>query len=588
LKLRIAPDKCRFVCVLILSLLTAAGASAQVNNSRVVRNPPKLRTSSKGAPVAHSLEALSTGLPSLGETVLNLNVVYTDGGIWNPATNREDRVRLRSYQGDAIDPNAPFVSPTVEVSPGDTLRITLNNQLPKDPTCTSPASVNTPHCFNGTNLHTHGLWVNPGGNGDNVLISINPGVSFQYEYKIPPDHPAGTFWYHTHRHGSTALQVSSGMAGALIVRGKRVPSATSNGDLDTLLRGTSRQPFTERIVVMQQIQYACRDDQGKIKVDPVDKSYRCDEKDVGSVEGYDQFGPPTWRNSGRYTSINGLVLPTFSGTRAGVPERWRVAHGGVRDTISLQFLELKGGARTTNGLKATDNDGFVRENCAGPPVTQYLIAADGLTLSSAIKSAITVFQPGYRWDALISFPKVGTYCVINAAAPASNVGQTAPSRQLLGFVSVETGTGVQGDPSLHVTDALIRAANQNMPASIRSKVIADMRAGMRLDSFIAHADVKDGDVTGKQTLTFNIDINQNPVQFQIDGRSYDTGRIDRVLRLGGVDEWTNQIRFRGSSLSHPCESFSDCEDSRSERKRCQLARGKRRFRVSRWNTRSSV
>ena len=26
----------------------------------------------------------------------------------------------------------------------------------------------------------------------------------QYEVHIPEDHPAGTFWYHAHKHGSTA------------------------------------------------------------------------------------------------------------------------------------------------------------------------------------------------------------------------------------------------------------------------------------------------------------------------------------------------------------------------------------------------
>lgn len=71
----------------------------------------------------------------------------------------------------------------------------LHNELPPDPTCsTRGGSANTPHCFNGTNLHSHGLWVNPNGNSDNVLVSIDPGVTFQYEYNIPPDHPAGTFW----------------------------------------------------------------------------------------------------------------------------------------------------------------------------------------------------------------------------------------------------------------------------------------------------------------------------------------------------------------------------------------------------------
>ncbi len=105
-----------------------------------------------------------------------------------------------------MNPGIPYVSPTISILPGETIRITLNNRLPSDPSCIKETKqVNVPHCFNGTNLHTHGLWVNPSGNGDNVLISVNPGVSFQYEYKVPTDHPAGTFWYHTHRHGSTAF-----------------------------------------------------------------------------------------------------------------------------------------------------------------------------------------------------------------------------------------------------------------------------------------------------------------------------------------------------------------------------------------------
>lgn len=42
-----------------------------------------------------------------------------------------------------------------------------------------------------------------------VLLRIAPGVEFQYEYNIPAYHPAGTYWYPPHLHGSTALQVSS-------------------------------------------------------------------------------------------------------------------------------------------------------------------------------------------------------------------------------------------------------------------------------------------------------------------------------------------------------------------------------------------
>ncbi len=282
------------------------------------------------------------------EFKLDLRVVYTEGTIFNPASGRFDQVKLRSYQGAKIDPKYPFISPMIEVDPGDTIRITLRNQLPKDETCLKSwtVGVNTPHCFNGTNLHTHGLWVNPAGNSDNVLISVNPGVDFQYEYNVPSDHPAGTFWYHTHRHGSTAMQVSSGMAGALIVRGNRPPrrknSKIENGDVDVLLRPTKTQSFRERVVVAQQIQYACRD---KATGNDQDQ-YRQQlplrpEGDVGEIDKYDVFGVTAgvsnWSISGRYTTLNGRMMPTFKGAKAGQIERWRVIHGGVRDTINLEF-----------------------------------------------------------------------------------------------------------------------------------------------------------------------------------------------------------------------------------------------------------
>jgi hypothetical protein len=72
---------------------------------------------------------------------------------------------------------------------------------------------------NTTNLHTHGLHVSPALGSDDVMdVRIAPGESFSYTYRIPDDHAAGTFWYHPHFEGSTALQVAGGAAGALIVR----------------------------------------------------------------------------------------------------------------------------------------------------------------------------------------------------------------------------------------------------------------------------------------------------------------------------------------------------------------------------------
>lgn len=533
---------------------TAAVAPADPQtDDRAVINPPLIELY-RGAKPRGTLLGLPPEVTRRGgEVSLDLTIGYTDSAIYNPATGRKDKVRLRSYAGAAINAARPYVAPTIEVAPGDTVRVTLRNTLPSDPSCiAAAANPNIPHCFNGTNLHTHGLWVSPAGNSDNVLLSINPGVSFQYQYNIPPDHPAGTFWYHSHRHGSTALQVSSGMAGALIVRGERLPSAEANGDIDTLLKA-----LPERVLVLQQIQYACLDAAGAIKVERDAEgrvvAWPCDSGDVGGIEfyrdptGYGLFGPGSWDQSGRYTSINGIVLPAFQ-AKAGQIERWRLIHGGVRDTIDLQFRALKPEAEAAiNRLKAADADRFIADNCSGPPLPYHLIAADGLTMAAVQPVTQTILQPGYRNDALVMFPVAGKYCVINGAIPASaSVSREARNRRLLGIVKVAPGRAVE-DVNRAVAAELIAAAEKTMPRPVRAQVMSDLRDGLKLTKFIAHPDIGEDEITGTQSLTFFIDTSATPPEFQINGRPYDPNRVDRKLRLGGVDEWTMQSRF----ASHP-------------------------------------
>jgi len=536
---------------------------------RIVENPPLLGLRKDAAPSTTLMALPQTGLRVGSERELYLNIEYTDGKLYNPSIGRDDHVRLRSYVGTDTSAQRPYVAPTIEVTPGDTVRITLNNKLPADPTCIEwkKEDVNTPHCFNGTNLHSHGLWVSPTGNSDNVLLTINPNVIFQYEYNIPPDHPAGTFWYHPHRHGSTALQVGSGMAGALIVRGDRLPGEKTNGDIDTLLVSRNGRPMAERILVLQQIQYACLDDNGKVKKDSKGNIIWNCPSDPNSktgtygIESYDQFGPGSWAESGRYTSINGEILPTFKHAKAGEIERWRLVHGGVRDTISLEFRKLKAGAPSINSLKTADADRYIGDNCTGDPIPYHVIASDGLTMAAAWQTTLTTLQPGYRSDLLVVFPDAGTYCVVDTSAPASgSVSQIEESRQLLGLVAADPGTPV---PDIHryLTEELVAAAEHAMPGPVRSRVVADLKDGLKLTGFTPHSDIQDSEVTGKQELAFFIDVSKTPPQFEVSNRlgapfdpakpfdpePYDPKRIDRFLTLNGVDEWTLQSRF----VSHP-------------------------------------
>ena len=81
---------------------------------------------------------------------LSLDVVQADVNI--PCGGVTHTGKVRTYNGQ-------IPGPTLYVHPGDRLHITLHNSLPADdPTCVSP-TPNWPHCFNTTNLHTHGLHV---------------------------------------------------------------------------------------------------------------------------------------------------------------------------------------------------------------------------------------------------------------------------------------------------------------------------------------------------------------------------------------------------------------------------------------------
>ncbi|MBL8300066.1 MAG: multicopper oxidase domain-containing protein [Rhodanobacteraceae bacterium] len=491
-----------------------------------------------------------------------LNIRLTNGRIYNPATQRFDQVRLRSYVAEGIphDPFTPFVAPTLRAKPGDTIRIALNNELEPQPNCTPP-NINTPHCFNSTNLHSHGLWVSPTGNSDNVLITIRPKVSFEYEYNIPPTHPAGTFWYHPHLHGSTALQVSSGMAGALIVHGDRAPTPTRTGDIDTLLRDESGASYKERIVLFQQVAYACRtnpdDPNSPIKKNP-DGTWACDRGDVGTINNYDQLGFGVWGPSGRYTSINGQIMPRFPEAVAGRVERWRNIHAGIRDSINLQFVPMRSGAKLTALRKPGDHEKWISRNCVGAPLTQFEIASDGLTHERAIRRTQTLLQPGYRSDLLMVFPTAGTWCVIDGNIPATgSVSGETESRRLLGTVSVAPGLPVGNDPAEYLARTLVRSASRWMPADVKEKVVADLVDGLRLNAFVPHASITDEELTkvknpcttnpalpatSAQCVTFNIANGK----FMVNDQPYDP-KTARTLTLGNVEEWM----LASAAGSHP-------------------------------------
>ncbi|MEI6379367.1 MAG: multicopper oxidase family protein [Cyanobacteriota bacterium ELA615] len=111
--------------------------------------------------------------------------------------------KLGGQDANLIAYNGQIPGPTLEAKPGDTVRIRFTNKLSQS-----------------SNLHYHGLHIPNTGNADNAFLEVPPGETFNYEFTLPKNHQAGTFWYHPHIHHMTADQVFGGLAGLFIVRGE--------------------------------------------------------------------------------------------------------------------------------------------------------------------------------------------------------------------------------------------------------------------------------------------------------------------------------------------------------------------------------
>ncbi len=467
------------------------------------------------------------------------------GEIYNPWTLSNDAVELRSFQGPGTE-EAAFVAPEIRVRPGQRLRIAIDNQL-----AACPEGPEAAPCYNETNLHTHGLWVSPAGNSDNVMITVRPGEQFQYEYDIPVDHPAGTFWYHPHQHGNGNVQVGSGMAGPLIVTGDRAPTLTTPGDIDILLRD-ERGAFAERVLLFQQIHYGCYDAAGEVKGRMVDGVYIrpwvCEPGETGRLDRNDQDW--NWENSGRFTGVNGRVQPVLTGAVAGRFERWRMIQGTPDEAVRMRLYRLAADAPDLRTVTGEGQAEWRIRNCLGAPLQMWKIASDGLTGAQVRPTDEAVLFPGERVDVLTWFPAAGRYCVVHDTTRTTSTDN--PSRMLAVLeVGEGEGTAPDTDPTALLQTRLIAAAEQVMSspeqAAIRQAVVANLEDGLKVPAFVWHPTVTPEEVTGYREILLSIVETPKDALFHINGRSYEHGRIDQFLPLGGVEEWY----LTAVAASHP-------------------------------------
>ena len=113
-----------------LGMAIFASAAAQAQLGTEVSDPPALQPLEAPSP-----ELVGGSGRDGDEQVLDLNIQYVPGKIFNPATAVYDDVNLRSYTRPGIQPNSRYISPAIHTRPGQTVRVKLHNKLPADSTC---------------------------------------------------------------------------------------------------------------------------------------------------------------------------------------------------------------------------------------------------------------------------------------------------------------------------------------------------------------------------------------------------------------------------------------------------------------------
>lgn len=442
-----------------------------------------------------------------------------------------DPVCLRSYKllrynGNEVgldEHELKFVGPTLKVKPGDLLNIKIVNHL-NDNDCNEKAglirAVPSPDKFNITNLHTHGLEVSPAGNSDNVYVGIKPNKSFQYEFVIPEDHPPGTFWYHPHYHESTAMQVGSGMAGALIVDGIKEDS------LDKVLGKLNIKDEYDKVFVLQQIPYQCKRASDIAPGSGPDVSLDCGSQEYRLVQHFlASFDMQQWQGLGRHTIINGQLLPVITMKPREV-QRWRFIHAGVQETVSLSLCK-EGNCQGSDQLKMGE------------------IAVDGLARGGIeyYDEDKIELQPGYRSDVLVQAPDgQGIYKLVDRSVPADrSVTGTDEPRDVIALVKIEDVT----PPSDGTTTPL--------PTELPD---AD-----DLKPQFAH--IEEEDVATRRQLSFYLKCSQTGCEFQVDGKEYDVNDPPVALNLGNTEQWELvSVRFNHPFHIHvnPFEVITTTED----------------------------
>lgn len=410
--------------VLLLMLVASAATLSQAQQGPALTQPVQLCPQNGVLSASLQVQLTPYVLPGTTQPVQLRTYNLVPGGTW----------QYCSGTGSIQNPMIP--GPTFRLrkgaqgqNNGNQVSLTLTNLLPasdgSDHTCNpardytatnvhpGPSGVCSqedfplvqqqwPACLHGdnvTNIHYHGSHVSPQPHQDFVLLSLYPQGSTHvtpsttdaigtYQYTLDPllyTQAEGTHWYHPHKHGSTALQVTNGMAGAILIA----------GPFDDWLNGlyTSVGGLTEQVLVVQQLSDKTNFFSDNPPPSITTQGTNCQQNPSQcTCQANITFSAAT-------PSVNGQFNPVIT-MRPGEIQRWRFINAEVQLSGGLKI-----GFSPEFQVKQIAQDGvqFSQQNYQQQPLLSqaWFVPGQPTQLLTNINLA-----PGNRADYLVKAPTV--------------------------------------------------------------------------------------------------------------------------------------------------------------------------------------
>jgi FtsP/CotA-like multicopper oxidase with cupredoxin domain len=477
--------------------------------------PDRLQWKADGIPMAEPLKVPFEFVSVDGKLTAEIVAAYRETSL--PAIYKKEdgslSIRMQDYgirnYGIEVDGELKlgFPGPTLRLRKGDhEVEATMKNQIvdPDPPHLredgcndepSSPPDDVWPNCQHDNdvlNIHYHGSHVTPGSTGDNVFIKIYPEGTeltaeqaadplthvgqFTSNFKVGASQMPGTHWYHSHHHGSTALQNNDGMAAAFIIE----------GDFEGI---SEIEAADEVLMVLQQL------------------------------------------TTTQLFFVNGAISPRIE-MRPGEVKRFRFVSGTatIGSYIKSLFFETPEGEVITDpdmrpGIYQIAQDGVEFLDHQWQSVLASPEAYTSISLASANRADFLVQAPTHP----------GEYFLIVKGIEDPPVGP--PGYDLPQVLGQPGAPGIINDPTFPAPPLLIievkgSPANMALPANLRT--LEQLPPGQQR----VVRPIEDSEIVRKKVVTYDMSIGgDNSPQFYIDSEKYDPDEVDHCMGLDTAEEW---------------------------------------------------